>query len=759
MKNGLVLFIIFIVQINFIFSLEYSSDKNTELLLHFDEQYVNNKTRAWNLIDSSENYNSIGKGSGGEYTLVPGIEGKAIYLDKDGEFIYVEQKEDYFLNESFTIEFYFVTFKGTSQPIISEMGRNNNYREYNHNSPQVFISSDKKLVFNNVVYGWGEYYLTSNQEILPNKWYHIAIVYDGEKIAMWINGKKEKSENIGRLMLSIMGNTNLFMIGREDSLYPNLQDCKSEIGECWFNGLIDELRISDIARKDFEINYPALAKEVTPESIMKEIEKIRLEESEENNWTSIQSQNTISEYNRYLIEFPNGTHILEAETKIEELKKIQEQNNLEEQKKLQEEEEQRLTEYKKRVIENLIFWAIVVLFILAGVFLLRRDKKRFEEEIIAKQDKIKREKIKLIETKVNKKVSLKEEIKEKGNAFEEKKDEWEDLTEEDIKKYTKTITEKTNLLSPNLTTEEAEYYIKKNFPEICKEVDEVGLGIIAKKVKNKVRLDYLKKIEEDLEKDNTLEKYYKRYSQDYYSLYGNNLQKLKELINLRKKIELNDKDMEKILSIYERELDYNLIRAYISKAKKVDDPSLGEILLLLNKNKEKVHSKDIEKIFFNYLASNRIAFNRDKIVQEYRVKSKEEELNNFETKLLRTNEKMITIKDLQKLDPYEFESKIGEIYRRLGYKVQVTKGSGDQGADLVIEKDGIKSAVQAKKYAGAVSNKAIQEVVGAMKFYDCDKSIVVTTGEFTPSARELAKANRVKLIDRDRLEELIDEAY
>ena len=51
--------------------------------------------------------------------------------------------------------------------------------------------------------------------------------------------------------------------------------------------------------------------------------------------------------------------------------------------------------------------------------------------------------------------------------------------------------------------------------------------------------------------------------------------------------------------------------------------------------------------------------------------------------------------------------------------------------------------------------KAIQEVVGSIKYYNCEKGMVVTTSTFTSSALELAKANNIELIDGEKLEDLI----
>ena len=62
---------------------------------------------------------------------------------------------------------------------------------------------------------------------------------------------------------------------------------------------------------------------------------------------------------------------------------------------------------------------------------------------------------------------------------------------------------------------------------------------------------------------------------------------------------------------------------------------------------------------------------------------------------------------------------------------EITKESGDQGMDVIAEKNGIKIGIQAKCYSSKVSNKAVQEIVAAINHYDCHKGMVVTNSYFT----------------------------
>lgn len=114
-----------------------------------------------------------------------------------------------------------------------------------------------------------------------------------------------------------------------------------------------------------------------------------------------------------------------------------------------------------------------------------------------------------------------------------------------------------------------------------------------------------------------------------------------------------------------------------------------------------------------------------------------------------------SIENIDELTGIEFEHLLGKLFTAMGYKSVVTKASGDQGADLIIEKFGEKTVVQAKRYSGSVSNSAVQEAVAAQAHYNCNSSMVVTNSFFTKSAIELAESNSVSLYDRERLNELL----
>jgi restriction system protein len=135
-------------------------------------------------------------------------------------------------------------------------------------------------------------------------------------------------------------------------------------------------------------------------------------------------------------------------------------------------------------------------------------------------------------------------------------------------------------------------------------------------------------------------------------------------------------------------------------------------------------------------------------------------LYRFIRRLLRknlSNPALSKLAEIDEMDGYKFEEFMKQVYEQLGYSVHHTPKSGDQGADLILtSKKRTRIAVQVKRYSGKVSNSAVQEVVAAKGFYKCTEGIVVTNSYFTDSAKQLAKANFIDLVDRNELEKLIN---
>ena len=109
-----------------------------------------------------------------------------------------------------------------------------------------------------------------------------------------------------------------------------------------------------------------------------------------------------------------------------------------------------------------------------------------------------------------------------------------------------------------------------------------------------------------------------------------------------------------------------------------------------------------------------------------------------------------------RLNGPEFEAYLALVLEDNGFKhVALTKGSGDQGVDILAERNGKTYAIQCKNYEGSVGNFAVQEAYTGAQFYGCDKAAVICPGEFTRGAKELAQSTGVLLWDGKKLSHMM----
>lgn len=104
------------------------------------------------------------------------------------------------------------------------------------------------------------------------------------------------------------------------------------------------------------------------------------------------------------------------------------------------------------------------------------------------------------------------------------------------------------------------------------------------------------------------------------------------------------------------------------------------------------------------------------------------------------------------MDPLGYERLVSDRLRDLGWDARTTVATGDQGIDVIAEKDGRKLVVQCKLYSSPVGNKAVQEVIAGKTFEQADLAAVVSNATFTPSAKQLASSAGVFLLHHDQLD-------
>ena len=125
--------------------------------------------------------------------------------------------------------------------------------------------------------------------------------------------------------------------------------------------------------------------------------------------------------------------------------------------------------------------------------------------------------------------------------------------------------------------------------------------------------------------------------------------------------------------------------------------------------------------------------------------------------LVRARRKMPSNLDL--MEGHDFEYFCAQLLKRRGFQdVEVTKGSGDYGIDILAEKDGITYAIQCKCSAAPVGVKAIQEAYAGRDYYDRMVGAVLTNQYFTTPAVEAAKKLKILLWDRGYLESMLEDS-
>ena len=115
-----------------------------------------------------------------------------------------------------------------------------------------------------------------------------------------------------------------------------------------------------------------------------------------------------------------------------------------------------------------------------------------------------------------------------------------------------------------------------------------------------------------------------------------------------------------------------------------------------------------------------------------------------------------SIDRIRSLGWQQFEQFVGRYFKEQGYFVVETPAGPDGGVDLVLRKDGEKTYVQCKHWKTyKVSVVKVRELLGSMAAGRADRGVLVTTGQFTSSAKQFGKQHRIRLIDGNELERLI----
>lgn len=159
---------------------------------------------------------------------------------------------------------------------------------------------------------------------------------------------------------------------------------------------------------------------------------------------------------------------------------------------------------------------------------------------------------------------------------------------------------------------------------------------------------------------------------------------------------------------------------------------------------ERVKNGELKKIY-----SDSEKINIQKIIQEEQNWRKEQSGLPFSE---------YELQKIDRMEGHQFEYWCAALLKKIGFiNVEVTKGSGDQGVDILAEKDGVKYAVQCKCYSSDLGNTPIQQVNTGKTIYHCQIGAVMTNRYFTQGGKEAAEATGVLLWDRDWIQKKLEE--
>ncbi|MDK2854870.1 MAG: hypothetical protein PWQ86_83 [Bacillota bacterium] len=154
-------------------------------------------------------------------------------------------------------------------------------------------------------------------------------------------------------------------------------------------------------------------------------------------------------------------------------------------------------------------------------------------------------------------------------------------------------------------------------------------------------------------------------------------------------------------------------------------------------------------------------------IEESEMQQLGEELLTLDLTEEETEASVLSIEDIDRMQPEAFEKVVAALYRKMSYEIFLTPSRGDMGADVIALSESKPSClIQCKHHldpSKAQGMSAVQEVSSAAGIYERQydkhfKTVVITNAvRFTDSAVELARSNGVDLIARKGLAKMLEE--
>ena len=104
----------------------------------------------------------------------------------------------------------------------------------------------------------------------------------------------------------------------------------------------------------------------------------------------------------------------------------------------------------------------------------------------------------------------------------------------------------------------------------------------------------------------------------------------------------------------------------------------------------------------------------------------------------------------------KFEKALARLYSDIGYTVRKTKGSGDEGVDLILWKDEKKMVVQCKGHEKPIGVSAIRDLYGAMMHFGADSAVLACPAGFTRGVGKFATDKPIQLVSATDLIKMVE---
>lgn len=116
--------------------------------------------------------------------------------------------------------------------------------------------------------------------------------------------------------------------------------------------------------------------------------------------------------------------------------------------------------------------------------------------------------------------------------------------------------------------------------------------------------------------------------------------------------------------------------------------------------------------------------------------------------------KIKTLDYWMSLNGHQFEDAVAAVFRNVGYSAQVSKQGGDGGIDIILIKNGEKTAVQCKAHKSPIGPSVARDFYGTLIHNSYTKGILVSRSGFTGGVYDFVCGKPIELLNLNQLLEL-----